>query len=169
MATLKYSTEGVKSLERELDSLKASLRKLQIYKNKLAAENGDVWHDNNDFEQCEIEERRLSKSIADLEEKIKNIEIISSPSSSKNTVNYGAIVKVKISGDDEEPDDDDVITLLFSDSDQKVEYQKTNANTPIGKVIFGESIGFIGNYTVNNKGVVTNFTVEILDVQYPES
>lgn len=169
MATLKYSAEGVKSLERELDSLKTSLRKLQIYKNKLAAENGDVWHDNNDFEQCEIEERRLSKSIADLEEKIKNIEIISSSSPSKNTVNYGAIVKVKISGDDEELDDDDVITLLFSDSDQKVEYQKTNANTPIGKVIFGESIGFIGNYTVNNKGVVTTFTVEILDVQYPES
>ena len=166
MATLKYSTEGIKSLERELDSLKTSLLKLRIYKNKMAAENGDVWHDNNDFEQCEIEERRLSKSIADLEEKLKNIEVISSPSSSKNTVNYGAIVKVKISG---EEDDDDVITLLFSDSDQKVNYQKTNANTPIGKVIFGESVGFIGNYTVNNKGVVTTFTVEILDVQYSEN
>ena len=58
---------------------------------------------------------------------------------------------------------------MFCHLYKKVENQKTNANTPIGKVIFGESIGFIGNYTVNNKGVVTTFTVEILDVQYPES
>lgn len=167
---LKYSVEGVKALERELDSLKAELRKLQIYKNKTAAENGDVWHDNNDFEQAEIEERRLQKSIADLEEKLQKVEVISTDtSSSSDTVNYGALVTVKIKGEDDDPDDDDdVITLWFSDSGEKAGCTKTNVNTPIGKLIFDKPVGFIGNYVVDNKGAKTTFTVEILDIQYPD-
>lgn len=164
---LKYSAEGVKALERELDSLKVELRELQIYKNKIATENGDVWHDNNDFEQAEIEERRLQKSIADLEEKLQKVEVIVVDTSS-DTVSYGALVTVKIKGEDDDPDDD-VMTLWFSDSGQKAGYVKINVNSPLGKLIFGKSVGFIGNYTVDNKGDKTTFTVEILDIQYPES
>lgn len=164
---LKYSVEGIKALERKLDSLKAELRELQIYKNKIAAENGDVWHDNNDFEQSEIEERRLQKSITDLEEEIRNAELISTTVSSSN-VNYGAVVTVKILGEDDDPDDEDVITLWFSDSGEKAGCTKTNVNTPIGKLIFDKPVGFIGNYVVDNKGAKTTFTVEILDIQYPD-
>lgn len=79
--TLKLSAEGLRSLERELDSLEQQLRDNRIYKNKIAVENGNVWHDNNDFEQCEIEERRLMKEISDMREKIFSAEIISSNTS----------------------------------------------------------------------------------------
>lgn len=156
--SLKYSAEGVKALERELTGLKEDLRKLQIYKNQIAAENGDVWHDNNDFEQSEIEERRLKKSIADLEKKIKTVEVISPTTFSDNTVNYGAIVKLKIFGEGFS----DEMTILFSDSDEKTQFQKISLNSPVGKAIYEKTIGFVGHYTVGKEFI----SVEILDIQY---
>ena len=61
MEHIKVSLEGYRSLERELETLQKRLVEASKCKNKSAVENGDVWHNNNDFEQMEIQERIIKK------------------------------------------------------------------------------------------------------------
>ena len=84
------------------------------------------------------------RQISDLRSRIANAEIIEE-SSSANVVRFGAIVELTISGDDFSEN----ITILFSDSDEKSEYSKISANSPIGKIIFNQKAGFEGEYEVN--------------------
>ena len=134
--TLKLSQDGLASMERKLKSLEEELSKNRIYKNQIAADNGNVWHDNNDFEQCEIEERRLMKEISDIKEKIIKAEIITSKSSS-NIVDFGNIVKLRITDEY----DSEELTILFSDSDEKSEYDKmAKAKNPYGDGTASEQI-----------------------------
>lgn len=156
--SLKISTQGMETLNRELEDLEKKLVEIQIYKNKTAAENGDVWHDNNDFEQSEIEERRLVKSISVLKEKIASAEVITRSSSQEDVVGFGAIVELKLTGSDFH----DQFTIHFDDSDEKSDYQKVSINSPMGKTIFNQKVGFVGKYSVNKH----SFTVEILKISY---
>lgn len=156
--TLKVSENGFRSMERKLESLKEDLRKTRIYKNQVAADNGNVWHDNNDFEQTEIEERRLLREISDLEAKIVSAEIISPGTSSLDTINSGAIVQLRISGEDFSDD----LTVLFSDTDEKSEYMKISFNSPVSKAIYNQKIGFVGTYIADGE----QLTVEVLDIKY---
>lgn len=154
---LKLSENGLISKQRELESLEKQLHENRIYKNKIAVDNGNVWHDNNDFEQCEIEERRLMKSISDIKEEIHKAEIISSKSCT-DIVDYGAIVELQIDGDDFS----DYSTILFSDSDEESKYEKIFINSPVGSIIYQQKVGFTGQYSVNGN----KLTVKILDVKY---
>ena len=155
--SLIVSKEGFESMERELESLKQQLTEQRIYKNKIAVENGNVWHDNSDFEQAEIEERLLMKSISTLKEKISNATIIDADFS-KDIVSYGAKVDLHLICEDEK----ETITILLSDSDEKSNLDKISLNSPLGKVIYKQKVGYEGKYTVKND----TFTVKILKIEY---
>lgn len=156
--SLIVSAEGFKSMVRQLESLQDQLQQVQIHKNKIAVENGNVWHDNNDFEQSEIDERRLLREIADLKQKMKEATVIDEQIENFDIVNYGAKVEVSVNNGTAEK----IFTVLFSDSDEESKYMKISANSPIGETIFHKEVGFIGNYTVEEK----NFTIEILKIEY---
>ena len=156
MDNIKVSKEGYRSLERSLEDLNKKLIDVGKYKNKIAAENGDVWHDNNDFEQTEIMERSLMKEISDLKEKLRNAEIVTSDDV-EGKVGFGSIVTVNIGSSDSPKEKE---TFLVSDSDEESEYYKISINSPIGKAIFNQEVGYVGNYDVNGK----KWQVEILDI-----
>lgn len=156
MKNIRVSKEGYHSLERKLISLQENLTKVSQYKNKIAVENGDVWHDNNDFEQMEIEERRLMREITEIKEKIKNAEVITEQSD-LGKVYFGSIVTLNISGSDFSETE----TIIFSDSDEESIYYKVSANSPIGKAIFNQSVGYVGNYEVNGN----KMKVEIINIK----
>lgn len=155
---LKFSEDGLRSKKRELEKLEKELHENRIYKNKIAVENGNVWHDNNDFEQCEVEERRLMKKISDLKDEILNAEIISPTNCDLQKVDYGAIVTLRIMG----ADFMDELTVLFSDSDEKSNYEKISLNSPVGKIIYTQKAGFSGKYTVG----ASEMLVEVVEVEY---
>ena len=144
MDNIKVSKEGYDKLQRDLEVLEQELTEIGKYKNKIAVENGDVWHDNNDFEQAEIQERAKMREIYDLKLKIANAEIIED-SNSSNKVRFGSVVELIIYGDDFTEEE----TLLFSDSDECSIYKKISVNSPIGKVIFGKEVGSEEEYEVN--------------------
>ena len=144
MDNIKVSKGGYDKLQRDLEVLEKELTEIGKYKNKIAVENGDVWHDNNDFEQAEIQERAKMREIHDLKLKIANAEIIED-SNSSNKVRFGSVVELIIYGDDFTEEE----TLLFSDSDECSIYKKISVNSPIGKVIFGKEVGSEEEYEVN--------------------
>lgn len=156
--SLTISEEGYKSMERELENLQKKLMDIRIYKNTIAVENGNVWHDNSDFEQSEIEERRLLREIADIKDKMSNSVIFKSNSSNLNLVDYGAKVEIFLKDDEEE----ETMTILFSDSDEVSEYSKISANSPLGKTIFQKEVGFVGSYIVDD----IECTVKVLKIEY---
>ena len=152
------SSAGLKSLERQLESLNQKLLELRRHKNKIAVDNGNAWHDNNDFEQSEIDERRILREIADIKEKINTATVISESNSNLSIVDYGA--KVDLSIKDNECTE--FMSILFSDSDEPSAFQKISANSPLGKAIFHQETGFIGSYKVG----VETFEVKILKIEY---
>ena len=156
--SLTVSEEGYKSMERQLDSLQNKLQEVRVYKNKIAVENGNVWHDNNDFEQCEIDERRLSREISKLQQTMKDATIICEKEINSKVVNYGAKVEVCVKNDAGE----NIFNILFSDSDEESEHTKISANSPLGKVIFQKEVGFKDSYKVGDM----KFSVEILKIEY---
>ena len=156
--SLTISKEGRKSMERKLETLEKELQNVRFYKNRTAVAIGNVWHDNNDFEQCEIDERRLSREIADIKEKLSKAKVIDEKDINSKIVNYGAVVEVSMKSDKV----DNVLTVLLSDSEENSEYIKISANSPLGKTIFEKEVGFEGIYTVGDQ----KFTVKILKIEY---
>lgn len=153
------SKAGLKAKEKELDTLRKKLSELRAFKGSVAILSGDAWHDNNDFEQSEIDERRLLKQISDLSAEIASADIVDDDVFNSNIVSYGAKVSIKLSRNGKELNED---IILFSDSDEPSEFMKVSANSPLGNTIYQKEEGYIGTYTVD-----TNvFTVKILKIEY---
>ena len=153
------SKAGLKAKENELEDLKQQLNDLRVFKGSIAIHSGDAWHDNNDFEQCEIDERRISKQIFDLTEEIASATIVEEDTSKSNVVGYGAKVLIKLCrGTKELPEH----TILFSDSDEPSEFRTVSANSPLGSAIYNKEEGYSTEYTVDN----CVFKVTILKIEY---
>ena len=153
------SKAGLKAKEKELELLKKKLSELRVFKGSIAIHSGDAWHDNNDFEQCEIDERGLLKRISVLSAEIDSATIVDEDLSNSNIVTYGAKVTIQLSRNGKDMPKN---TILFSDSDETSEFMKVSANSPLGNTIYQKEEGYIGNYTVD-----TNvFTVKILKIEY---
>ncbi|MCR5147192.1 MAG: GreA/GreB family elongation factor [Clostridia bacterium] len=149
----------MKTKERELEELKQKLSELRVFKGSVAIHSGDAWHDNNDFEQCEIDERRLLKQINDLSAEIASAEVIDDIDSNSNIVSYGARVLIKLSRNGKEIPEH---TILFSDSDEPSEFKKVSANSPLGNAIYQKEEGYSTTYTVDSNV----FNIKILKIEY---
>ena len=156
---LLISKAGLNTKRKEIESLKQKLNDLRIFKGSVAIHSGDAWHDNNDFEQSEIEERRILKQINDLSAEIASATIVEDTSCETDIVKFGSKVLIKLSEDNEDIMEE---IILFSDSDEASELMKVSANSPLGKTIYNQKVGFTGSYTVDNISV---FTVKILKIE----
>lgn len=156
---LLISREGLNAKQKQLADLQQRLIESQNFKGSIAIHSGDAWHDNNDFEQCEIEERRLLHQIRILEEEIFSATVVEEVSGNRTTVNYGAKVSLKLVQNGRELP---TYTVLFSDSDEPAEFRKVSANSPLGAAIYKKREGDTGNYKVNSN----EFTVTILKIEY---
>lgn len=155
---LTVSRKGLEDMNRRLDALQEELIKLRKYKGKEAVENGDVWHDNHDFEQCEIQERALQKDINDLEHQIATAIVVDTEKD-YSIVDFGARVTVQLTYG---VDDFETDTFLFSDSDESSALTKISANSPLGEEIYKKEVGYDGSYKVRSNTI----KVKILKIEY---
>ena len=153
------SRAGQKTMEKELEKLKGKLNELRIFKGSIAIHSGDAWHDNNDFEQCEIEERALLKQISNLSSEIASATIIEDDNSNSNIVSYNAKVLIKLSRNGKDLPEH---TILFSDSDEPSEFRKVSANSPLGNAIYQKEEGYTATYNLDSNV----FKVKILKIEY---
>lgn len=124
--------EGLAKLNEELKHLVNEKRKEVIERIREAAAHGDL-SENADYAQAREEQSFIEGRIQEIEDMIKNAEIITA-STQHNSVTIGSTIKVKINGDEK------TYTIVGSNEANPLEGKISNEST-VGKALLGKKIG----------------------------
>ena len=93
MSEKKYliTNDGLRKLEEELEYLKTVKRKEVTEKIKVARGYGDL-SENSEYDEAKNEQAFLEGRIAEIENKLKNVELIDENEISTDVVSIGSIV-----------------------------------------------------------------------------
>ena len=132
---LVLTDEGLKKLQDELNELKNVRRPEITEKIKVARGFGDL-SENSEYDEAKNEQALVENRIAELEEQLKNVTLISEDEISTETVNIGNKVTVYDKAFDEECEytlvgatEADPMNGLISDE------------SPIGKALLNAKVG----------------------------
>ena len=136
------TTEGLKNLESELEELKVVKRKEIAEKIKVALSFGDL-SENSEYDEAKNEQAKVESQIAELEETLKHVRVVSAKELKTDTVTVGSHVKVYDYSLEEEQtyhivgsNESDPLNGLISDQ------------SPIGKAIIGTKQGDVVSITI---------------------
>lgn len=124
--------EGLIKLNEELKHLINDKRKEVIERIREAAAHGDL-SENADYAQAREEQSFIEGRIMEIEDMIKNAEIITA-STQHNSVTIGSTIKVKINGDEKE------YSIVGSNEANPGAGKISNEST-VGKALLGKKIG----------------------------
>ena len=147
--------EGVKKLEDELEYLKAVKRKEITEKIKVALGYGDL-SENSEYDEAKNEQAFTEGRILQLENMLKNAEVVDESEIPTDTVSVGSIVKVKDYDFDEEVE----YTIVGSTEADPMNFRISN-ESPVGKGLIGKKVGDV--VEVNVPDGVSKF--EVLDIR----
>ena len=147
--------EGVKKLEDELEYLKAVKRKEITEKIKVALGYGDL-SENSEYDEAKNEQAFREGRILQLENMLKNAEVVDESEIPTDTVSVGSIVKVKDYDFDEEVE----YTIVGSAEADPMNFRISN-ESPVGKGLIGKKVGDV--VEVNVPDGVSKF--EVLDIR----
>ena len=147
--------EGVKKLEDELEYLKAVKRKEITEKIKVALGYGDL-SENSEYDEAKNEQAFTEGRILQLENMLKNAEVVDESEIPTDTVSVGSIVKVKDYDFDEEVE----YTIVGSAEAYPMNFRISN-ESPVGKGLIGKKVGDV--VEVNVPDGVSKF--EVLDIR----
>jgi transcription elongation factor GreA len=131
--------EGLMDFQKELLNLKEVRRVEVAAKLKEAISYGDL-SENSEYEDARSEQAQLEIRIAELEEIMKNHEIVDTKKASKKQtgVNVGSLVTI-ISLDDDKKETFRIVGSTESD----IFENKLSNESPIGKSLIGKEVGDI--------------------------
>lgn len=124
--------EGLLKLNEELKHLVNDKRKEVIERIREAAAHGDL-SENADYAQAREEQSFIEGRIQEIEDMIKNAEIITA-STQHNRVTIGSTVVVKISGQEKK------YTIVGSNEANPLEGRISNESL-VGKALLGKKVG----------------------------
>jgi transcription elongation factor GreA len=124
--------EGLSKINEELKHLVTEKRKEVIERIREAAAHGDL-SENADYAQAREEQSFIEGRIAEIEEIVKNAEIISTTSHG-NTINIGTTVKIKVGGNEK------TYTIVGSNEANPKEGKISNESV-VGKALLGKKVG----------------------------
>ncbi len=124
--------EGLIKLNDELKHLINDKRKEVIERIREAAAHGDL-SENADYAQAREEQSFIEGRIMEIEDMIKNAEIITH-STQHNAVTIGSTIKVKVNGDEKE------YSIVGSNEANPGAGKISNEST-VGKALLGKKIG----------------------------
>ena len=125
--------EGLRKLEEELEFLKTERRSQVAERIKQAIDFGDI-SENSEYEDAKNEQAFIEGKIADLEKKLRNVEIIKK--NDADVVTVGSTVLLK----DLEMDDVAEYTIVGSTEADPMEFRISN-DSPVGAAILGQRVG----------------------------
>ena len=125
--------EGLRKLEEELEFLKTERRSQVAERIKQAIDFGDI-SENSEYEDAKNEQAFIEGKIADLEKKLRNVEIIKK--NDADVVTVGSTVLQK----DLEMDDVAEYTIVGSTEADPMEFRISN-ESPVGAAILGQRVG----------------------------
>jgi len=124
--------DGLKKLHEELKHLKEDRRKEIIERIQEAISHGDL-SENADYAQAKEEQAFIEGRIQELEEMIKNAEIISHKAN-RNIVSIGSTVSLKTGGKD-------VKYTIVGSNEANPAAGKISNESLVGKSLLGSKVG----------------------------
>ncbi|MCI5567331.1 MAG: transcription elongation factor GreA [Veillonellaceae bacterium] len=127
--------DGYKKLVEKLNYLK-SVKRIEIAERlKAAIALGDL-SENSEYDDAKNEQAFLEGEIAELEQKIRNSDIIKNDGTNKDIVQMGNTVVIK----DLEFGDEDTFTIVGS-TEADPDENKISNESPVGAAIIGQQVG----------------------------
>jgi transcription elongation factor GreA len=130
--------EGLLKLNEELKFLINDKRKEVIERIREAAAHGDL-SENADYAQAREEQSFIEGRIAEIEDMVKNAEIISA-SHQHSSVTVGSTVVVKVEGEEK------AYTIVGSNEANPLEGKISNESI-VGKALLGHKVGQVVTVT----------------------
>ena len=130
----KFTDEGLKKLQDELENLKTNGRKDIAERIKIARGYGDL-SENSEYDDAKNEQAKIEARILELEMMLKNYEIISEDDIALDKVAVG--VKVKIYDTDLE---EEFTYSIVGSAEADPMNDKISDESPVGKALLGHSV-----------------------------
>lgn len=128
---------GLAKLKEELDFLKSVKRKEAAENVGIARSFGDL-SENSEYDEAKNEQAKVEAQIAELEETLKHVTVISDSEIQTDSVRPGVTVGVL----DMEYDEEDEFTIVNSHEVDPAA-RKISDQSPIGKALIGTKVGDI--------------------------
>ena len=128
---------GLKQREDELQDLKVNRRKEIAQKIKEAREQGDL-SENAEYDAAKDEQRDIEARIEQLENLLKNVEVVVEDEIDLDSISVGCKVKVM----DLEYDEEMEFTIVGSTESNSVQNKISN-ESPVGRELLGKKVGDI--------------------------
>ena len=128
---------GLKQREDELQDLKVNRRKEIAQKIKEAREQGDL-SENAEYDAAKDEQRDIEARIEQLENLLKNVEVVVEDEIDLDSIGVGCKVKVM----DLEYDEEMEFTIVGSTESNSLQNKISN-ESPVGRELLGKKVGDI--------------------------
>ena len=126
--------DGLKKLQDELENLK-SVRRIEVAERiKQAIAFGDI-SENSEYDDAKNEQAFIEGRIQELEQKLRNVEVISEEKKPKNVVTMGCKVILR----DMELNEDMEYTLVGT-AEADTEAMRISNESPVGAAILGQKV-----------------------------
>ena len=126
---------GLKKLQDELQDLKVNQRREIAQKIKEAREQGDL-SENAEYDAAKDEQRDIEARIEQIEQILKNAEVVDEDEVDLDVVNIGCLVRVLDIGYNEEEE-----YKLVGSSEASSLQNKISNESPFGKALIGAKVG----------------------------
>ena len=126
---------GLKALEDELETLKVVKRKEVAAKIKEAREQGDL-SENAEYDAAKDEQRDIETQIAELEEILKNAEVVQDNNTDKDAIKMESVVKLH-----DVEYDEDIEYVIVGSSEADSLNNKISNESPLGAAMLGKKVG----------------------------
>ena len=149
--------ESLAKLQEELDDLTVNRRKEIAGKIKEAREQGDL-SENAEYDAAKDEQRDIEARIEEIEEIIKNSEILDEKTINFNKIHVGCTAKIQDTASKREYTYQIVVSTEVNSREGRISYE-----SPIGKALMDKEVGDIAVVTVP----AGTFNYKILDILTP--
>ena len=126
---------GLKKLQDELQDLKVNQRREIAQKIKEAREQGDL-SENTEYDAAKDEQRDIEARIEQIEQILKNAEVVDEDEVDLDVVNIGCLVRVL----DIEYNEEEEYKLVGSSEASSLQNKISN-ESPFGKALIGAKVG----------------------------
>ena len=130
----KFTEEGLKKLEAELEDLKTNGRRDIAERIKIARGYGDL-SENSEYDDAKNEQAKIEARIVELEAMLKNYEIITDDEISGDKVVIGVTVTIKDANSKEQ-----FTYAIVGSAEADPISGKISDESPVGKALIGHKV-----------------------------
>ena len=134
---MKYpiTREGYDNIKREVDFLRNTKRPKILLAIEEARSHGDI-SENAEYEAAKEEYQFIQKKLAELEEMIKQCEVVEVKKNPNGVVDFGGRVSLKNLDTDEE-----AVYTVVGPYESDLERGRISMSSPLGRALLGKSVG----------------------------